>query len=158
MIEVASDSIFTGNIVQYIYDPQVVDSIVDSMLVADYDYSYISQELQQLINHFSVAVPVYFNVNVFTAGKWSMKVNAGMRFSYVSNKLMSNPYNLPAPDFKSFGLRGSLRPQILYTTDSGFGIGGYVNVGYDLIPAVQWSGITRSRVDLGAGLLFRFSF
>lgn len=154
----AVDSSFTGNTLQYIYDPQVVDSIIDSMMVATYSYSFKQIEHQEIINHYSIAIPVYFNVNVFTAGKWSMKVNAGMRFSYVSNKLGSNPYNLPNPEFKSFGLRGSLRPQILYTADNGFGIGGYVNAGYDLIPTVQWSEITRDRIDLGVGLLFRFSF
>lgn len=154
----ATDSTFTGNVLQYIYDPQVVDSIIDSMMVATYSYSYTLKVFEEMINHFSIAIPLYFNVNVFTEGKWSMKVNAGMRFSYVSNKLVSNPNNLPNPEFRSFGLRGSLRPQILYTTDSGFGIGGYVNVGYDIIPAVQWSEITRNRIDLGAGLLFRFSF
>lgn len=152
------DSTFIGQAYDYIYDTQVVDSVIDSVLVDVYENSGIVSEEQQRISHFSVAVPVYFTLAFPLSSKLNLELNGGMRFSYVSNKLSSNDFSLPVPTFKSVGIRATLRPQIIYRMDNGMGIGGYLNTGYDVIPAVQWESIKRSRIDLGGGILLRYSF
>lgn len=152
------DSIFIGQAYDYIYDTQVVDSVIDSVLVDVYENSEIVSEEQQRISHFSIAVPVYFTLSFPLTQKLNMELNGGMRFSYVSNKLSSNDFSLPVPTFKSVGIRATLRPQIIYRMDNGMGIGGYLNAGYDVIPAVEWESIKRSRLDLGGGILLRYSF
>jgi hypothetical protein len=152
------DSTYVGQSYEYIYDMQVTDSIVDSILVDVYEYASVNTEQQQRISHFSVALPVYFTLNFPLSQKLGLEVNGGVRISYVSNKLSSNEYSLPTPTFKSVGIRATLRPQVIYALDNGMGIGGYLNTGYDVIPAVQWESIKRSRLDLGGGILLRYSF
>lgn len=152
------ENIYLGQGYDYIYDPQVTDSVIDSILVDLYGPSEQSYKQTQFISHFSVAVPVYFTKYFALGQKLGMEVNGGLRFSYVSNKLSMNFYSLPEPKFKSVGIRASLRPQVIYMLDNGIGIGGYVNAGYDLIPAISWDNIKRSRLDLGGGVLLRYSF
>jgi hypothetical protein len=152
------ETVYLGQGYDYIYDPQVTDSVIDSILVDLYGPSEQSYKQTQFINHFSIAVPFYFTKYFALGKKLGMEVNGGLRFSYVSNKLSMNFYSLPEPKFKSVGIRVSLRPQLIYMLDNGIGIGGYVNAGYDLIPAISWDNIKRSRLDLGGGVLLRYSF
>jgi hypothetical protein len=84
-------------------------------------------------------------------------MNTGLRFSYVQNKMTFNPEGMIEPDFKSFGLRVNLRPEITYSLKK-VGIGGYMNLGYDAIPSVQWTDVKRTRIDYGFGLVLKYHF
>jgi hypothetical protein len=99
-----------------------------------------------------------------------MLLNAGLRISYVQNKLAYNPIGMIAPDFKSFGLRVNMRPEITYSIKK-FGLGCYMNLGYDALPAVelkilnesfqptfQYFQVKRTRIDYGFGLVLKYHF
>jgi hypothetical protein len=150
------DSVFTGITTEYIYnDPIQQDSIIDTLYYANYDIQSNEVEKDQQLKHLSFAVPVFVKLNLYQKGNWNLDLDAGLRFAYVKNSLVSNDFNLDAPQFKSFAIRANLRPQIVYKIGA-IGLGAYVNAGFDLIPAVQWNGVKRNRIDYGAGIMLRY--
>jgi hypothetical protein len=152
-----TDSVYLGLVPQYVYDPQVPDSIIDTLYVEEYDVVTNEIEQSQLIRHTSFAIPLSFNWNIYSKGRWNYRLGTIVRLSYVNNKLVSNDHNFEMPEFKKFSARIALRPQVDYTFNK-IAIGAYLNCGYDLIPTVNWTDIERKRVDLGAGLLIRYKF
>jgi len=152
--EATTDSAYVGLMPQYVYDPQNTDSIIDTLYVEEYNLTTTTIEQSQFIRHTSFALPLTFNWNLYTKGKWNYGLATVVRLSYVNNKLVSNEQNLEIPEFKKFSARLSLRPQVMYSFDE-FALGAYLNVGYDLIPTLQWTDIQRNRIDLGGGLFLR---
>jgi hypothetical protein len=155
--EQLTDSVFIGLVPQYVYDPQVPDSIIDTLYIEDYDVVNNEIEQSQLIRHTSFAIPLTFNWNIYSKGRWNYRLGTVVRLAYVNNKLVSNDHNFEVPEFKKFSARIALRPQVDYTFNK-IAIGAYLNCGYDLIPTVNWTEIERKRVDLGVGLLLRYKF
>jgi hypothetical protein len=156
-ISQVTDSIFIGLVPQYVYDPQVPDSIIDTLYVEEYDVVNNEIEQSQLIRHTSFAIPLSFNWNVYSKGRWNYRLGTVVRLAYVNNKLVSNDHNFDVPEFNKFSARIAIRPQVDYTFNK-IAIGAYLNCGYDLLPTVNWTDIERKRVDLGAGLLIRYKF
>jgi len=152
-----TDSVYLGLVPQYVYDPQVPDSIIDTLYVEEYDVVTNELEQSQLIRHTSFAIPLSFNWNIYSKGRWNYRLGTVVRLSYVNNKLVSNDHNFEVPEFKKFSARIALRPQVDYTFNK-IAIGAYLNCGYDLLPTLNWPDIERKRVDLGAGLLIRYKF
>lgn len=153
----AGDSIITGYTTQYIYlNPALQDSIIGTLLIPIYSVSAATNQ-EQLIQHVSYAIPISLSINLLDKGQWKMYLNTGLRISYVQNKLVSNPLGMVEPDFKSVGLRINMRPEITYSLKK-FGIGCYLNLGYDAIPAIQWTDVKRNRVDYGFGLVLKYHF
>ncbi len=151
------DSVYLGLVPQYVYDPQVPDSIIDTLYVEDYDIVNNEIEQSQLIRHTSFAIPLTFNWNIYSKGRWNYRLGTVVRLAYVNNKLVSNDHNFEVPEFKKFSARIALRPQVDYTFNK-IAIGAYLNCGYDLLPTVNWTDIERKRADFGAGLLLRYKF
>lgn len=152
-----TDSVYLGLVPQYVYDPQVPDSIIDTLYVEEYDVVNNEIEQNQLIRHTSFAIPLIFNWNIYSSGRWNYRLGTVVRLAYVNNKLVSNDHNFEMPEFKKFSARIALRPQVDYTFNK-IAIGAYLNCGYDLLPTVNWTDIERKRVDFGAGLLIRYKF
>ena len=153
----AGDSIITGYTTQYIYlNPALQDSIIGTLLIPIYSVSAATNQ-EQLIQHVSYAIPISLSINLLDKGQWKMYLNTGLRISYAQNKLVSNPLGMVEPDFKSVGLRINMRPEITYSLKK-FGIGCYLNLGYDAIPAIQWTDVKRNRVDYGFGLVLKYHF
>ncbi len=154
----AGDSIIDGVTTQYIYfNPVTQDSIIDTIISPNYFVLQSEYNQNQRIQHNSFAIPIYLSINLFLKGNWKMYLNSGLRISYVQNKLVSNPIGMVEPDFKSVGLRVNMRPEITYSLKK-FGIGCYLNLGYDAIPAIQWTDVKRNRVDYGFGLVLKYHF
>ena len=152
----AGDSILTGYTIQYIYlNPVLQDSIIGTLLIPIYSVGSAAATQEQIIQHVSYAIPISLSINLLDKGHWKMYLNTGLRISYVQNKLVSNPIGMIEPDFKSVGLRVNMRPEITYSLMK-FGIGCYLNLGYDAIPAIQWTDIKRNRVDYGFGLVLKY--
>ena len=152
----AGDSIIDGVTTQYIYfNPVTQDSIIDTIISPNYFVLQSEYNQNQRIQHNSFAIPIYLSLNLFSKGNWKMYLNTGLRISYVQNKLVSNPLGMIEPDFKSVGLRVNIRPEITYSLEK-FGIGCYVNLGYDMIPAIQWTDVKRTRIDYGFGLALKY--
>jgi hypothetical protein len=152
-----TDSVYLGLVPQYVYDPQVPDSIIDTLYVEDYDVVTNEIEQSQLIRHTSFAIPLSFNWNIYSKGRWNYRLGTVVRLAYVNNKLVSNDHNFEVPEFKKFSTRIALRPQVDYTFNK-IAIGAYLNCGYDLLPTLKWTDIERKRADFGAGLLLRYKF
>ena len=152
-----TDSVYLGLVPQYVYDPQVPDSIIDTLYVEEYDVTNKEIEQSQLLRHTSFAIPLTFNWNIYSKGRWNYRLGTMVRLAYVNNKLVSNEHNFEVPEFKKFSARIALRPQIDFTVGK-IAIGAYLTCGYDLIPTVNWTDIERRRVDLGGGLLIRYKF
>lgn len=152
-----TDSVYLGLVPQYVYDPQVPDSIIDTLYIEDYDVVNNEIEQSQLIRHTSFAIPLTFNWNIYSKGRWNYRLGTVVRLAYVNNKLVSNDHNFEVPEFKKFSARIAIRPQVDYTFNK-IAIGAYLNCGYDLLPTVNWTEIERKRVDLGVGLLLRYKF
>lgn len=152
------DSVFTGYTIEYVYDPVNQDSIVDTLTYANYEMQTTESEYNQIIHHTSFAIPISFSWTIYNKGNWSMRLNSGFRFSYVQNKLLSNELSVE-PFMRKFELRVNLRPQLIYTENK-IGIGLYMNLGYDIISSITWSGLNiylqRNRFDLGAGIVLRY--
>jgi hypothetical protein len=152
----AGDSIIDGVTTQYIYfNPVTQDSIIDTIISPNYVVLQSEYNQNQRIQHNSFAIPIYLSLHLFSKGNWRMNLNSGLRLSYVQNKMVYNPDGMIEPDFKRFGLRVNLRPEITYSLKK-FGIGCYLNLGYDAIPAIQWTDIKRNRIDYGFGLVLKY--
>ncbi len=152
----AGDSILSGYTIQYIYlNPVLQDSIIGTLLIPIYSVGSAAATQEQIIQHVSSAIPISLSINLLDKGHWKMYLNTGLRISYVQNKLVSNPIGMIEPDFKSVGLRVNMRPEITYSLMK-FGIGCYLNLGYDAIPAIQWTVVKRNRIDYGFGLVLKY--
>ena len=152
----AGDSIIDGVTTQYIYfNPVTQDSIIDTIISPNYVVMQSEYNQKQRIQHNSFAIPIYLSLNLFSKGNWRMNLNSGLRLSYVQNKMVYNPDGMIVPDFKSFGLRVNLRPEITYSLKK-VGIGCYMNLGYDAIPAIQWTDVRRTRIDYGLGFVLKY--
>jgi len=154
----SEDSVLTGFKVGYVYDPINKDSIIDTIMYANYEVQSTEIQESQLIHHTSIAIPIAFGWTFYNKGKWSMKLNTGLRFAYVQSTLLFNDLTVE-PFMGNFELRCNLRPQLIYTENK-IGIGLYMNFGYDIIPSITWSGpniyLQRNRFDLGAGVVLRY--
>lgn len=152
----AGDTISIGYTTQLVYlNPVIQDSIIDTLYVPNYGVGSTATNQEQIIQHVSYAIPIFMSINLLYKGNWKVNLNTGLRISYVQNKLVSNPLGMLEPGFKSVGLRVNIRPEITYSLEK-FGIGCYVNLGYDMIPAIQWTDVKRTRIDYGFGLALKY--
>lgn len=150
------DSVFTGYTEIYIYqNPPNQDTIIDTIYFSNYAVYSTETQQEQVIQQTSFAIPVFFSWSFYTKGNWTMALNTGFRFSYVKQRIVSDELANFQPTFNNFGLRAMIRPEIVYSKNK-FGIGLYLNTGYDLLQTIKWDAIKRNRLDLGAGLVFRY--
>jgi len=109
----------------------------------------------QIYNVTSFGLPVYVGYSYKVGNHLYFEESIGAIFSYQQAKQKSSNFSLPDPTIRTMGVKIAIRPQIRYQFNC-FGVSLSSNMGYDLLPALNWNGITRSRYypDIRVGVHF----
>lgn len=123
-----------------------------------YDSSLVDVVYDQIYSQSSISIPIYLGYNYKINDKWFIDVNGGLMFSYQKAIRISSDPLVPDPTIRSFGLKGCIRPQIRYQFNEKFGVSINTNLGYDFIPAMNWTGTSRTRLysEFGIGIHYHF--
>lgn len=123
-----------------------------------YDSTLVDVIYNQTYSQFSICIPIYFGYNYEINDKWFIDINGGIILSYQQAKRISSDPQIPDPTIRSFGVRGCVRPQIRYQFNDKFGVSFSSNFGYDFVPTMKWSIISRTRIysEFGIGIHYGF--
>jgi hypothetical protein len=139
------------------YDSIIIDTSLNTVIhLPHLDSTYTNSRLQQFYNITNLSIPVYFGYTQHIFKGVFLDATAGALLSYQTAKFITSDLNSSSPTVRSFGVKMCVRPQLRYQFNR-FGISISSNFGYDFIPTLNWTGISRKRsyVEFGIGLHFQ---
>lgn len=139
------------------YNDTANPTLADTSYLAVYDSNFMKYNGSQVYNQTSFSLPLYIGYTQKLYNKIYLDANAGMIISYQQAKKMSSDVNAPDETIRNVGLKLCIRPQIRYQFGQ-FGVSISSNLGYDLVPTLNWNGITRKRLfsEIGVGIHYQF--
>lgn len=152
-----ADSVISSIDTTFIISPVDSSIILDTIVNVHYSKNITKVDERQLYNQMSLSVPLYFGYSQKIKDHFYFDIDGGVLLSYQQAKLVSTNSNIPDPTIRNFGVKLCVRPQIRYQFDH-FGISISSNFGYDLMPTLNWSGVTRKRFysEFGIGIHYQF--
>lgn len=155
-IETITTKTFLFTVDVPIYDPQNPDSIIGY----DLDSIYATHTKDTLFENknqvFSLSVPLYFRFSQPVIGNFIVDINAGVVLGYQKSvsKTGSGSLSGSVPqETHAFGMKLVLQPQLRYQFGQ-LGVSVFTNLGYDLFPAVRYTGFRPLQLfgTVGVGL------
>lgn len=123
----------------------------------NYENTTLTNILQNRYSVTGITLPIYLGFSTKLNKLFYLDVNSGFLIGYQKARLLSGTANINDPKFNHFGLKVCLRPQIRYEFKN-VGISINTSIGYDVIPAMNWSGVKRNRFYSNVGIGFHYSF
>ena len=153
------ENLFLGFDTTYvpILDPNGATIGYNTNLNPKYGNTTLTNALQNRYSVIDISLPIYLGFSTKLNKQFYLDVNSGFLMGYQKGKLLSGTANINDPKFNHFGLKVCLRPQIRYEFKN-VGISINTSIGYDILPAMNWSGVKRNRFYSNFGLGFHYSF
>ena len=148
-----TSNVYVGDSLVLVFDTN--QQVTDSLFYPMYELVSTPQEISSTIQMQSFGVPLYLTYNVPFGTSLSLRMGLGAHFSYTKYRVLTSDIEIENPEFKSFGLRVQLRPELVYNFNR-FGIGVYGKLEYDVLQGMQWNAIKRRRWGTGAGISLRY--
>jgi hypothetical protein len=122
-----------------------------------YENTSSTNVLQNRYSVTGITLPIYLGFSTKLNNNFYLDLNTGLLIGYQQAKLLSGTSNINDPKLNHFGMKVCLRPQVRYQFKK-IGVSLNTSIGYDIIPAMNWSGVKRSRIYSNFGVGFHYSF